>query len=451
MSEKMAEGKILETTTGVTVTIKKWLAEGGQGDVYLVDYAGEEKILKWYKKVALGENSRMFYDNLVNNIHKQASDEHFIWPEDITLYNNGYYGYIMEVLPDGYYEVGDFMNKTVMFKNYRVMIDAALNMVKAFRILHNEGMSYQDINEGNFAINPSNGDIKIMDNDNVAPSGIPTGVLGKPRYMAPEIVIGIGNHQKAIDEKAEYIPEFVMPNTQTDLYSMAIILYILFTLNHPMEGKHYLVPGLTAKIQERLYGKDAAFMMENNGKGNGPDPIIHKNSLIIWPMLPKYIQELFLKALGQEGVKNPSKRPQEVHWINALVRFRSDITTCPNCRMEVFVKDGRPCCCHRCSELLKIPYRLEFMDYAIPGKKGARIYSSQVKAVNNEDMLDIAGIVVSKPNDPSSLWILNKSDESWRVTTPSGKSKRINPGEVLPLKDNLSFEASGTTIKIKKN
>ena len=72
MSEKMAEGKILETTTGVTVTIKKWLAEGGQGDVYLVDYAGEEKILKWYKKVALGENSRMFYDNLVNNIHKQA-------------------------------------------------------------------------------------------------------------------------------------------------------------------------------------------------------------------------------------------------------------------------------------------------------------------------------------------------------------------------------------------
>ena len=83
------------------------------------------------------------------------------------------------------------------------MIDAALNMIKAFRILHNAGLFYQDINEGNFAIDPNNGDVKIMDNDNVAPSGKSTGVLGKPRYMAPEIVIGISNHQRAIETKAD--------------------------------------------------------------------------------------------------------------------------------------------------------------------------------------------------------------------------------------------------------
>ena len=451
MNEKLKKGQTLSTKLGVTVTIKEWLAEGGQGDVYLVEYAGEEKVLKWYKKAAIGDNSQMFYDNLVDNIHRKRPDSHFIWPEDITPYNNGQYGYIMEVLPTVYYEVGDFMNKVVMFKNYRIMIDAALNMIKAFRILHNAGLFYQDINEGNFAIDPNNGDVKIMDNDNVAPSGKSTGVLGKPRYMAPEIVIGISNHQRAIETKADYVPPFVMPSVQSDLYSMAVILYILFTLNHPMEGKHYLVPGLTVKTQERLYGKDVAFMMENNGKGNDPDPIVHKNSLIIWPMLPKYIQELFLKALGEEGIKNPSKRPQEVHWVDALVRFRSDITTCPNCKMEVFVKDGRSCCCHRCSEALKIPYRLEFLDYAIPGKKGARIYASQFKTVNYEEMLDIAGTIVAKPNEPSSLWVLNKSDESWRVTTPSGKHKRINPGEVLPLKDNLSFEAGKTAVRVKKN
>lgn len=46
---------------------------------------------------------------------------------------------------------------------------------------------------------------------------------------------------------------------------------------------------------------------------------------------------------------------------------------------------------------------------------------------------------------------MDKSDESWRVTTPSGKHKRINPGEVLPLKDNLSFEAGKTAVRVKKN
>ena len=100
---------------------------------------------------------------------------------------------------------------------------------------------------------------------------------------------------------------------------------------------------------------------------------------------------------------------------------------------------------------MKIPYGLDFLDYAIPGKKGARIYASQFKTVNYEEMLDIAGTIVAKPNEPSSLWVLNKSDESWRVTTPSGKHKRINPGEVLPLKDNLSFEAGKTAVRVKKN
>lgn len=451
MNEKLKTGQTLSTKLGATVTIKKWLADGGQGDIYLIDYAGEEKILKWYKKTAVGEESQMFYDNLLNNIHRGSPDSHFIWPEDITPYNKGQYGYIMGLLPEGYYEVDEFMNKNAVFKNYRVMVDAALNLIKAFRILHNAGLFYQDINASNFAINPNSGDVKIMDNDNVAPSGKPTGVLGKPRYMAPEIVIGMSKHQRAIDAGESYIPPFVMPTMQSDLYSMAVILYILFTLNHPMEGKHYLITGLTTKKQEKLYGSDAAFIMENNGKGNEPDPIVHKNSLLVWPMLPKYIQELFLKALGQEAVKNPNKRPQEVHWVNALVRFRSDITTCPNCKMEVFVKDGRPCCCHKCSETLRIPYRLKFADYAIPGKKGAKIYATQLKTVNYEEMLDIAGTIVAKPNDPSSLWVLNKSKEVWMVTTPSGKSKKIKPGEALPLKDNLSFEACGTVIRIKKN
>ena len=53
-------------------------------------------------------------------------------------------------------------------------------------------MSYQDLNDGNFFIDVSNGDILICDNDNVTPDGMKNAgnIGGKPGYMAPEIVCG---------------------------------------------------------------------------------------------------------------------------------------------------------------------------------------------------------------------------------------------------------------------
>ena len=62
------------------------------------------------------------------------------------------------------------------------------------------------MNDGNFFINPNNGKVLICDNENVAPNGTDTGILGKPRYMAPEIVLG---------KK--------MPDNLTDRFSMSAV------------------------------------------------------------------------------------------------------------------------------------------------------------------------------------------------------------------------------------
>ena len=48
MSEKLSAGYRIKTLLGKDVIIEKWLAEGGQGDVYVVKYNGEQKALKWY-------------------------------------------------------------------------------------------------------------------------------------------------------------------------------------------------------------------------------------------------------------------------------------------------------------------------------------------------------------------------------------------------------------------
>lgn len=430
MSESLREGTCMKTYKGGEVVVESWLAEGGQGDVYVVKYNGEEKALKWYKPTGMGKEPKAFYENIKSNVMKGSPSPEFLWPLDIIEpeEDGGVFGYVMDKRPAGYYEVSDFMLKKVQFPSYRIATDAALRIVSAYRMLHNNGYSYQDLNDGNFFIEPQSGRVLICDNDNVAPDGTVTGIIGKPRYMAPEIVM----HKR-------------MPNSLSDRFSMSVILFILFCLNHPLEGKRSLVPSLTPKLQEKLYGSEAEFIMDPEGRENAPDPEIHKNVLAFWECLPEHMQTLFLRAFSQKALENPNARPTESDWVQELVRFRSEIVTCP-CGNEVFAQQGQACQCEKCGAKLGIPYRLQFRDYAIPGIAGSRIYRCQVGPCNVEEALHPVGHVIAKKGDAKALGLKNDSERSWNAVTPSGKEKRVLPGEVVPLKDGIQF-----TVNNNKN
>ena len=60
------------------------LAEGGQGDVYVVKYNGEQKALKWYKPKGMGKKPKAFYENLKSNAMRGAPSPEFLWPLDVT-------------------------------------------------------------------------------------------------------------------------------------------------------------------------------------------------------------------------------------------------------------------------------------------------------------------------------------------------------------------------------
>lgn len=436
MSEKLGAGTRIKMLYGEAV-VEKWLAEGGQGDVYQVTYNGEEKALKWYKTIGMGKDPEAFYGNLKNNVLKKSPSPEFLWPLDIAVWEKeGVFGYVMDLRPEGYYEISDYMLTKVRFKSYRAAVDAALHIVSAYRILHNKGYSYQDLNDGNFFINPENGDVRIGDNDNVAPNGVETGIIGKPRYMAPEIVTG---------EKK--------PDSLSDLFSMSVILFILFCLNHPLEGKLSLVPALTPALQEKLYGTDALFILDEGNESNAPDPVIHRNTLLVWNTLPDYMKKLFARAFSQQALKNPNARPAESDWIDGLVRFRSDIVICA-CRNNVFSRDGKPCQCEKCKKTVEIPCRLKLRNYSIPGVAGSRIYRCQVAPCNADRASNLIGQVGLSKAD-MTLRIKNVSERSWDAVTPSGKLKKVKPGESIPLKHGISFtintEASAETIEIIEN
>lgn len=439
MREELQNGYLIKTILGSEAVITQHLGEGGQGDVYIVKYNGQNKALKWYKPNGMGQNKQAFYDNIKSNVIKGSPSAEFLWPIDITEWENGTFGYIMDLVPKGYYEMSEYLLKHVNLPSFKAVIDVGLHIVSAFRILHNNGYSYQDLNDGNFFIDPRTGKVLICDNDNVAPNGTDTGILGKPRYMAPEIVL----RRK-------------MPDNLSDRFSMSLILYRLFCLDHPLEGKRSLVPCLTPEHQEKLYGSEALFMFDPNCRDNAPDPVIHKNSLTIWRCLPDYINSIFLKAFSQKSITNPNARPKESDWLNMLVRFRSEIVRC-SCGNEIFVQQGVSCRCDHCGKAANIPFRLEFSEYAIPGIAGTRIYRCQAGTTNADEALMPMGQVVSKADDPTVLGLKNKSETIWNAVTTKGTAKKVKPDEVIPLKDGITFtmkstaSGTGTTVTIRKN
>lgn len=433
MKEVLAAGFRIKTLFGGELKVEKFLAEGGQGSVYVANYNGQKKALKWYKKGSLGENPNAFYENIKQNIMRGTPSPEFLWPLDITEWLDGTFGYLMDLRPEGYYEVTEYMLCHVKFPSFRIIIDAALRIISAFRILHNAGYSYQDLNDGNFFINPKNGRVLICDNDNVAPDGTETGILGKPRYIAPEIVLKKNK-----------------PNSLSDRFSMSVILYILFCNNHPLEGKRYLVPGLTPALQEKLYGSEPLFMMDPDDTSNGPHPVVHKNSLTIWPCLPDYMQKIFLSAFSQKAFQKPSARPKEIDWLNALTRFRSEIVAC-TCGNEIFTKQGRSCQCESCKRKVIIPFRLEFGGYSIPAIKDSRIYRCQIGVCDEKEALTGIAHVLEKKDSKGVLGIKNKSGKHWDAITSKGTARRVAVDEVIPLKDGITFTVDGETIAIKAN
>lgn len=418
-------GKVLKTDLGAPIIIVKHLGEGGQGDVYCVEYQGKQKALKWYKPGAL-RNPEAFYKNLCNNISKGSPDAAFLWPEAITEKIEGSYGYIMDLRPEGYYELSKIMaSDKLNFSSFRMAAEACIEIVSAFKILHFNGYSYQDLNDGNFFINPQNGKVLICDNDNVAPNGTNMGVLGKPRYMAPEIVAGRGD---------------VLPNTQSDRYSLSAILFLILFMSHPLEGKRWLVPCMNDAYAEKLYGTAPVFICDPNDNSNGPVKNIHRNVIERWGCMPKYIKDAFIKAFSQEALKNPDRRLREFDWLNVLVRFRSDIVKC-SCGNEVFVLNASSTKCDSCGKMVNIKHRIALPGYTITAAKGTRVYRCQLGLCNIDDALTPVARVVVKDGDSNTIGLKNMTPDILLAKTPSGKMKQVPAQGIVPFKAGIEIEA----------
>ena len=414
---ELKTGCKVELTSGGQATIIKELGRGGQGIVYLVELFGETMALKWYLN-PLGDK---FYRNLEKNIQSGAPSDAFIWPEYLTVKTKGYYGYIMKLRPSNYFEFGNFLLAKKNFKSFDAMMAAAMKICEGFMMLHRFGFSYQDLNDGNFFIEPNTGDILICDNDNVMPQGEKSGIMGKARYMAPEVVAG------------------GVPDKYSDRFSLSVILFMLFFANHPFEGaKVVACPCMTESFEKKFYGSEATFIYDPSDKTNLPVRGVHQNVIRRWPVFPAILKDTFIDQFSQEKLKNPTTRLIEQEWQKIISKVRDSLVICPACGEETFLNDiSGTCNCMNCGK------PIDTSKYVKIGTRSLILTPNTKLYIDNDNSAD--GLVVVNPQDTSMMLIQNITNNKWTAETPSGKIKEVEPKGFMPVKAGIKISFSNTS------
>lgn len=409
--QELKNGELINLTNGSQVKIIKELGRGGQGIVYLVDLVGKQMALKWY----LNAPDNSFYKNLEDNINSSAPSDAFLWPEFLTCKEEGSYGYVMKLRPQGYYEFGNYLLAKKSFSSFEAMLNAAMKICDGFYNLHLHGYSYQDLNDGNFFIHPDTGNVLICDNDNVMPQGIKSGILGKARYMAPEVVGG----QSA-------------PDKYSDRFSLSVILFLLFYGNHPFEGANVLAcPCMTEKYERKFYGSEAIFIYDEKNTGNRPVRGVHNNVIRRWSVFPAILREAFKEQFSEECLKVPAKRMIEQNWQKLIQQLRDMLVSCPKCREGTFTEDTSAPKCMCCGKNFVLSGKLKISNREILLSPQTNIY------IDNDNQADIE--VFEVPDDKYPVQLRNITNNRWVVETPSGKTKSIAPGDAMPVKTGLKF------------
>lgn len=412
MDGHLKNGSYITSETSQRYKVVALLGAGGQGEVYDVECQGKHYALKWYFKHMATKEQKAILDNLIK---KGAPDASFLWPQDMVFKTFGEsFGYIMPLRPKNYKSIVDMMKRRAE-PSFYALCRAAYNLTNGYQKLHAMGYSYRDISFGNLFFNPDNGDVLICDNDNVSANGIDnSSVYGTPRFMAPEIVTGNAK-----------------PSRNTDLYSLAVLLFYMFMMGHPLEGKlEANIKCMDIHAMNKLYGTNPVFVFDPNDKSNYPVQGYQDNVLIYWDLYPKQIKDLFTQSFTV-GLTAPNKRVTEKQWLEAFANLMSGIVLCPDCGAEVFFDESKASngvahTCWNCQKPVQMPASLVAGKSRVLLKKGARLYSHHIKG--DFDMTTVVGEVVQNPNNPNLWGIRNDSKDNWTYIKSDGMQVPVANG-----------------------
>jgi serine/threonine protein kinase len=410
-------------------TITKKIGDGTQGQVYESKNQGAKLALKWYKPSKATTQQRRIIREL---IRIGAPCSRFLWPLDLALSDEiEGFGYIMELREENYNSIGQLVARKVE-PSFKVLTTIGYQLADSYRQLHSRGYCYRDINFNNIFFDPQTGSISICDNDNVGIDGVSEAtVLGTQRFMAPEVVRGAKK-----------------PNTNTDLFSLAVLLFYIFINNHPLHGKKESeIRCFDLPAMKKIYGKEPVFIFDPTDQSNRPDAQEHQNAILSWPIYPSFLQELFIQSFTI-GLNNPKQRVREGQWRKAMLRLRDSIFYCSQCSTENFFDPTKMSSsdagqCWNCKSKLELPYRIILDDKVqniVMLTHDAKLYPHHLKSKSKRNFSKPLAKVVQHPQDDSIWGLKNISQMEWKVINRRGLEKNVTTGQSVVLADQVQID-----------
>jgi DNA-binding helix-hairpin-helix protein with protein kinase domain len=419
-------------TSRTPVKVLKFLGGGGQGEVYAADLNGKPVAVKWYFPASATPAQRTTLQELVAMGPPSSA---FLWPIELaTAPDLAGFGYLMPLREERFKGVVDLVTRRAE-PTFSALARSCFNLATGFFMLHANGLCYRDISFGNVFFDPSNGDVLIADNDNVVVNKTSTGgVLGTPRFMAPEVVRGEA-----------------VPNTNTDLFSLAVLLFYMLMLHHPLEGiRESRIHALDLPAMNRLYGTDPLFIFDPDDASNQPDPLYHRNAVAYWPLYPQVVRDLFIRSFTV-GLRDAEHgRVMESEWRQAMLQLGDSIVYCRACGAENFYGDDASRPCWSCQQHLHEPIRIEIGRSVVVLNHDSKLYPHHVDPKKQFDVGIPIADVTQHPNDPSKWGIRNLSGVRWVATPASGAMIDVDPGRSLQIAvgTKVNFGASEGWIRM---
>ena len=424
--------KVQMLPTELSYEVEKFLGGGGQGEVYrakLVDGQGAGLLvaLKWFFPHYLRQDLDL-RARLERAVDNGPPSDRFLWPQELvqTADRPGF-GYVMPLREDRFVGITDLVTRRAV-PTLRALVTAGFELAHNYRQLHAKGFCYRDISFGNVFFDPESGEVRICDNDNVSVDDGGGGVIGgTARFMAPEIVRGEAG-----------------PSTQTDLFSLAVLLFYMLVNHHPLEGARearircFDLPAMT-----RLYGTDPLFIFDPNDTSNRPLRGSHDNALALWPLYPRSVQSLFVRAFT-DGLRDAHMRVVESQWSSALIRLRDSIFYCQHCRAENFYDPGALSdanTCWACASSHRLPPRMRIdRDDAVMLNHDSLLYPHHLDAERRYNFDAPVAEVTQHPQNPQIWGLRNRSTQKWTCHSADGQVNEVEPGKSVTLSPSLRIQ-----------
>ncbi len=433
--------------SGKRYDIEKELGSGGEGTVYLVKEKakGEKYAAKWCKPSERRDQQLRQIEELVHRGAPPIDDPgiHFIWPiECLSFAGSNGFGYLMPLIDTGkFYTFNQICSGRTKQPKLPLLCRIGHRLAAALEIIHASGLAYCDINQGNIMLDPVQGEIVICDNDNVVVNNSNVQIRGVWEFMAPEVSLGRS-----------------MPNAETDLYSVAVLLYYLWMWEHPMEGKETMkLYSWDIPAKKKHFASEPLFVFHPTNQANTAHGVPElKLHVTRWQRLcqPK-LQALFTETFV-DAVHVPSRRKRLNDWRRVFIEMEANSPQCGCGAVNVWDGLSKPLTCWKCGKTMTLGLCLEVshtyngnsVQLAYPGASLRKHHLDVARF--NAASTEVEATVEPHPKQPGHVILRNQSAHTWGYRVPDGSLLELEPGKARALMEGVELHIGPRIVKVRK-